>query len=114
MLLKSEIEDAFHLQQSKLNNKAVAAIKRTGAEKIDLDNTSIQVISGVRRCGKSTLMQQLMKAYKHVAFLNFEDPRIFNFSVNDFPKLDEVIPKETKAYFFDEIQKLMSEINCRK
>lgn len=104
MLLKSEIEDAFHLQQSKLNNKAVAAIKRTGAEKIDLDNTSIQVISGVRRCGKSTLMQQLMKAYKHVAFLNFEDPRIFNFSVNDFPKLDEVIPKETKAYFFDEIQ----------
>lgn len=38
------------------------------------------VIQGVRRCGKSTLLQQLISRYglnsEHCAFLNFEDPRL--------------------------------------
>lgn len=38
------------------------------------------VLQGVRRCGKSTLMQQMVEHYKldptRCAFLNFEDPRL--------------------------------------
>ena len=64
----------------------------------------VEVISGIRRCGKSTLLRHQMKKYKKIAYLNFEDPRLFNFELNDFTKLDEVIPQNTEAYFFDEIQ----------
>ena len=45
-----------------------------------LRDSLVLVIQGVRRCGKSTLMAQLMRRYrlnpKHCAFLNFEDPRL--------------------------------------
>jgi uncharacterized protein len=38
------------------------------------------VVQGVRRCGKSTLLQQLIARYRlnpaHCAFMNFEDPRL--------------------------------------
>lgn len=40
------------------------------------------VIQGVRRCGKSTLMTQLVQKYEldpvQYAFLNLEDPRLAN------------------------------------
>jgi predicted AAA+ superfamily ATPase len=39
------------------------------------------------------------------AYFHFEDPRIFGFSVDDFPKLEEVLG-EKYVYFFDEIQNI--------
>ncbi|TZF81053.1 ATP-binding protein [Pedobacter sp. BS3] len=103
MLLKSEIETAYLLQQAKLQNKEIV-INRDSANLVDIKSGAVQIVSGIRRCGKSTLLRGLMKNYRKTAFLNFEDPRIFGFRVSDFPKLDEIIPKNTEAYFFDEIQ----------
>ncbi|HMM10802.1 MAG TPA: ATP-binding protein [Bacteroidales bacterium] len=69
----------------------------------------IEVISGIRRCGKSTLMKQIMQQYhQKPAYFNFEDPRVFGFEVKDFVKLDEVIGQGVDAYFFDEIQNVPS------
>ena len=66
---------------------------------------SFQVISGIRRSGKSTLMRQIIKKYyEKVAYFNFEDSRVFGFEVGDFSKLDDVIGEDVEAYFFDEIQ----------
>jgi len=72
------------------------------------------VVQGVRRCGKSTLLMQLMQRYhlnpKHCAFLNFEDPRLgqrLGHSVLDqwVGEFRRVHPRLKKAYFFlDEIQ----------
>ena len=103
MILKSEIEKAYLLQQEKLKNKT-DSIERIEVKHIDTQSNMIQIVSGIRRCGKSTLLRQLMRQYGTIAFLNFEDPRIFNFEVSDFSRLDEIIENGTDAYFFDEIQ----------
>ena len=47
-------------------------------------------------------MHHLLKNYQHIAYFNFEDPRIINFDIHDFSKLDEIIPSKVEAYFFDE------------
>ncbi|MES2545356.1 MAG: ATP-binding protein [Bacteroidota bacterium] len=103
MLLKSEIENAYLLQQDKIKQNK-SNVSRNKVASIQTDNSFIQVISGIRRCGKSTLLNFLMQKYDKVAYFNFEDPRIINFEVSDFSKLEEIIPKNVQAYFFDEIQ----------
>jgi predicted AAA+ superfamily ATPase len=61
----------------------------------------IEVISGIRPCGKSTLTKLLMhKIKKPIVNFNFEDARINGFDVNDFQKLDEIIGKGKAANFF--------------
>ena len=72
------------------------------------------MIQGVRRCGKSTLLAQLMGRYRldprHCAFLNFEDPRLGD--PLDHSLLDAWVaafrarhPRLGKAWFFmDAIQ----------
>ena len=67
------------------------------------------VVSGVRRCGKSTLLDQVIgRLYrKGVYYLNFEDERLVDFGVEDFNRLYEVFLElygERKIFFFDEVQ----------
>ena len=67
------------------------------------------VISGIRRCGKSTLLGQIRnRLYKERAYsFNFEDERLVNFCAEDFNGLYEVFLElygERKVFFFDEIQ----------
>jgi hypothetical protein len=104
MVLKSEIEKSY-ISQAKDLASLELGILRDDNNIIKLSKKIVLVITGIRRCGKSTLMRQLIKKIDdNVAFLNFEDPRIFNFEVSDFAKLDEIIGEENKYYFFDEIQ----------
>lgn len=72
------------------------------------------VIQGVRRCGKSTLMAQLVERYeldpRHCTFMNFDDPRLAR--VQTFETLETLVshfrarhPDTDHLYFFlDEIQ----------
>jgi predicted AAA+ superfamily ATPase len=67
------------------------------------------VVSGVRRCGKSTLLDQVIgRLYPQgVYYLNFEDERLVDFSVEDFNRLYEVFLElfgERSTFFFDEVQ----------
>lgn len=65
------------------------------------------VVSGIRRCGKSTLLRQAMSSEKGFYYFNFEDPRAAGFSLEDFPRLDAAFREEFgehETYFFDEIQ----------
>lgn len=101
MILKSEIELIWKEQQIRPEWKS---IERIQPGKIDINNDFIQVISGIRRCGKSTLLHQLMSRYENVMYLNFEDPRLLNFEASDFSKIREITPRGTQAFFFDEIQ----------
>ena len=103
MVLKSQIEAAYLFQQEKIKQNKVVVTRNKNVS-VATDNDFIQVISGVRRCGKSTLLNFLMSKYDKVCYLNFEDPRIINFEVADFYKLEELLPKDVEAYFFDEIQ----------
>jgi uncharacterized protein len=103
MALKSEIEAAYLFQQEKIKQNKQVVYRNKGVS-VATDNDFVQVISGIRRCGKSTLLNFLISKYAKVCYLNFEDPRIINFEVADFYKLEEILPKNVEAYFFDEIQ----------
>ena len=70
------------------------------------------IITGVRRCGKSFLLKliknELGLKEKEYFYVNFNDDRLVNFSVEDFQKildfLNENGYKEGCALFIDEIQ----------
>ena len=64
------------------------------------------VIAGIRRCGKSTLLRQLMsRKYDSALYLNFEDIRLANFDTDDFTRLQrEIERRNVRVLFFDEIQ----------
>lgn len=70
------------------------------------------VISGVRRCGKSTLLNQIINDLykKNVYYFNFEDERLLGFNVEDFNRLYEVFLElygDKKVFFFDEVQNVL-------
>ena len=69
-------------------------------------NTHALIISGIRRCGKSTYLHQLVKnGNENFIYLNFEDPRLVGFDLTDFNRLHELAVKQgTNVYYFDEIQ----------
>ena len=55
-----------------------------------LTTSEILIITGVRRCGKSVLLQQLRdKLEEKDFFFNFDDERLVNFKLEDFATLQE-------------------------
>lgn len=88
-------------------------------EKKIIDSKEIIVISGVRRCGKSSLMkiiaQKLIRERevneKNIGYVNFEDPKLLELSITDCDKLyqlflEEADPKNKLYLFLDEVQEL--------
>jgi len=103
-MLKSSILEVINLQKEK-NEKVEPGISRELLSEISLTGGHIKIISGIRRCGKSTLMRQLIGEGTNSLFLNFEDPKLTGFDLNDFKRLDELIKElGLKNIFFDEIQ----------
>jgi len=109
MVLRLEIENSYLLQREAVRKKRVFTSRvYLGKAKL-FTGSQVEVISGIRRCGKSTLMRMIMKRYgTNIAYFNFEDPRVYGFEVGDFQKLDDIIGRHKKAYFFDEIQNVPS------
>lgn len=75
-----------------------------------LQGESIVVISGIRRCGKSTLLGQIRseKTEKDY-YMNFDDERLIPFSVEHFQLLHETFIElfgVQKTFYFDEIQNI--------
>lgn len=64
------------------------------------------IISGIRRCGKSTFLRQVLKDKKSINYIHFEDIRLSSFEKEDFSKLDKIFNElnNSKIYFLDEIQ----------
>jgi uncharacterized protein len=72
------------------------------------NNPFIVIITGIRRCGKSTLLKQLI-AENQGYYLNFDDDRLINFNVDDFQKLLEIFQElygEKQYFYLDEIQNI--------
>ena len=74
------------------------------------DMPVIVIISGIRRSGKSTLLHQMRSGYiNHSYYVNFDDERFVNFTVDDFQVLYEILIElfgDRNIFFFDEIQNI--------
>jgi predicted AAA+ superfamily ATPase len=73
-------------------------------------NPHIIILKGMRRCGKSTVMHYLRSQLNERYFyLNFDDDRLINFTVEDFQTLLEIFIElygNQQTIFFDEIQNI--------
>lgn len=104
MILKDQLEKIV-LSQSEWLYRSDRQISRELMDRIRIHQSWVNIINGIRRCGKSTLLQQLMEFYQQPAYFNFEDHRAYNFEIEDFEKLDQILDKQKPdAWFFDEIQ----------
>lgn len=85
--------------------------RRTQVAALELHRGSPQVVfvTGLRRCGKSTLMAQFCDKIGEATYYytNFEDDRLSTFSATDFQVLHEVLIElygRRTIFVFDEVQ----------
>ena len=105
--MKELLKKIIFEQQEYCKNIAQDTVPRTIEEEW-LTTTEILIITGIRRCGKSVLLQQMRnKLPEQDFFFNFDDERLVNFTVSDFQTLQECFFElfgEQHTYYFDEIQ----------
>lgn len=108
MILESVIARVVELQKYNISKRNLGFTRELIPATRSL-STHALIISGVRRCGKSTLLLQMMKELDEgtALYLNFDSPQLYGFSIQYFPRLDNVIRhKGATTLFFDEIQQV--------
>ena len=108
MITRENLTKVIGAQKEWINSIDKGIIREKFKE-IALKESFALVISGIRRCGKSTLLNQILKNQKKFYYLNLEDPRLEGFELKDFDKADEIFQElygYKGIYFFDEIQNI--------
>ncbi len=111
--MDKEIIKQIILEQESAGKFAAPGIARERLALLDslIPLSHIVIISGVRRCGKSTLLRQILKKHyeNDIYFVDFEDERFVKFTTQDFNLLYEVLIELfglKHVFFFDEIQNI--------
>lgn len=100
------LKDVLLMQAKKPEEKIIQRTLLSKIEEFSKTNFII-IISGVRRCGKSTVLQEIRSDDCYYA--NFDDERLINFSVDDFQMLYELLIElfgKKNTFIFDEIQNI--------
>ena len=108
MIRKEVLKEVIESQRKWISKFKIGIIREKFKE-IQLKKSFTLVISGIRRCGKSTLLSQVLKKQSKFYYLNLEDPRLDGFELSDFNRTDELFKELYGAngvYFFDEIQNI--------
>ena len=106
---KSDLRQILIDQQEIFNNK-----KEYIERELDLDyylkGNEIVIISGIRRCGKSTLLKLLSEKFsKKAAYINFDDVKFVSFSLENFEDIEKNVLEiygKNITYYLDEIQNI--------
>ncbi|MFP4402949.1 MAG: ATP-binding protein [Candidatus Woesearchaeota archaeon] len=105
MFLKNELKKIVLKNQEYLK-KDLGIIRDFNLKII---NKFVTIISGIRRCGKSTLVKQSLKGKKPIYYINFEDISLAEFELKDFIQLEKISIEtlgKNGIFFFDEIQNI--------
>ncbi|MFM7428498.1 MAG: ATP-binding protein [Flammeovirgaceae bacterium] len=107
MLLQTQIAEVADTQSENFLSKNLGW-ERELLPSLEVLNNFALIVTGVRRCGKSTLLFQLLnEKFDRAFYLNFEDSRLAGFENDDFKRLNiEITKRKTQVLFFDEIQML--------
>lgn len=105
MIRQEEIALVIHSQRETFL-KQESGFTRDALMNVPVADSFATIISGIRRCGKSTLLLQLLrKDFNNALHLNFDDIRLSGFDTGDFGRLHkEIVKSGIKVLFFDEIQ----------
>jgi len=105
MITLDTLKQVIEAQKNNMLLKGIGQRREALTHLPDISSYAL-IVSGVRRCGKSTLLYQLLNdRYQDGLYINFEDPRLFGFDLQDFVRLDAAIAEtNTKVLLFDEIQ----------
>lgn len=106
MILEGVIKEVTEKQRMLLENKDTGLKRAFEPATRNLSSHAL-IISGIRRCGKSTLLLQMMQLMnkEDFFFLNFDTPQLYGFNARAFSRLDKVIGDTTaRLLFFDEMQ----------
>jgi hypothetical protein len=101
----SEIQEICSSQKSMLERQEQGQPRHILPELPDIQSHAL-IVSGIRRCGKSTLLRQFVqKLNRPFFYLNFDDIRLASFTGGDLALIDKIIAaSEARLIFFDEIQ----------
>jgi uncharacterized protein len=101
----SELRGIAESQRTALDENPLGLERERLASLPDI-RTHALVVSGIRRCGKSTLLHQFARRLGEAFFyLNFEDIRLSGFGTADYRLLDTLIDAaEAPTLFLDEVQ----------
>jgi predicted AAA+ superfamily ATPase len=99
------LQDIIDRQREAIEKKDVG-LAREQLTMLPETRSHVLIVSGIRRCGKSTLLFQLLRErHPNALYLNFDDPRLYDFNNEDFMKLDALIKTMgCDVLMFDEIQ----------
>jgi len=89
-------------------------IEREVSLKEYMKGNEIVIITGIRRCGKSSLLKLISKKLNEkFIYMNFDDIRFTDFKVENFEEIEEIVSeiygiKTNVIYLLDEIQNVPS------
>ena len=103
-MLKEEIEAAIRAQDKE--SSALSGMPREALADLPIERNFATVVTGVRRCGKSTLLVQWARRSKlRVVRVLFDDLRLMDFTSDDFTLLGKIlVERRAQAVVLDEVQ----------
>lgn len=110
-MISRELLRHLVIQQKNQIEKGGDFVRRSILDRVldAFSDNRVLILSGIRRCGKSTLLKQIMQTRTRYCYVNFEDERLLMFRAEDFELLNEVLIEVygiPDIYFFDEIQNI--------
>ncbi len=108
MILEDELAAIIARQREVEERKDVGLMRQLNFNDALLDSHALD-ITGVRRCGKSTVMRQRMRGSDLPWFyVNFESPLLTQFEMRDTKRLDSLIDKSgARRLFLDEVDQFV-------
>ncbi len=106
MISKEVLEDITEGWAEDIQKENVIHRDLTEEAEDTMDHEEVTVIKGVRRAGKTFILYELFQKYGGL-YINFEDERLFDFTLDDFERLYDIANVTgKKILYMDEVQNI--------